>query len=150
LTLTSFGMAQRCRPHGRDSSPVVALWKDPARGIREIPLEAGAQGILLTCSAGRTTRRCMDGRRTVENSTEYFDVGVHQVRASSTGSGSSPSRSGTPIPPALEVLEITVLTSWAEAVAETLAFGPERVEAALADASAGAPWRAALGVAELS
>src|SRR5262249_12685527 len=106
--------------------------------------------ILLTCSAGRTTRRCIDGRRPVENCTEYFDVGVHQVRAASTGSGSPLSRSGTLIPPALEVLDITVLTSWAEAVAETLAFGPERVEAAIADASAGAPWRAGLGVAELS
>jgi hypothetical protein len=150
LTLTSFGMAQRCRPHGRDSSPVVALWKDPARGIREISLEAGAQGILLTCSAGRTARRSMDGRRPIDNCTEYFDVGVHQVRASSTGSGSPPTRPVTPLPPALEVLELTILTSWAEAVAETLACGPERVEAALADASAGAPWRAALGVAEPS
>jgi hypothetical protein len=150
LTLTSFGMVQRSRPHGRDSSPVVALWKDPTRGIREIPLEPGAQGVLLTCSAGRTTRRSIDGRRPVENSTQFFDVGVHQVRASSTGSGAPSSRSGTPSPRLLELDEITVLTSWAEAVAETVAFAPERVEAALADARAGAPWRAALGVPEPS
>jgi hypothetical protein len=150
LTLTSFGMVQRSRPHGRDSSPVVALWKDPARGIREIALETGAQGVLLTCSAGRTTRRSIDGRWPVENSTQFFDVGVHQVRASSTGSGSPASRSGTPSPRILELDEITVLTSWAEAVAEMLAFAPERVEAALTDARSGAPWRAALGVAEPS
>ena len=43
LTLTSFGMVQRSRPHGRDPSPVIALWKDPARGVREIPLETGAR-----------------------------------------------------------------------------------------------------------
>ena len=48
LTLTSAGMVQRCRPHGRDPSPVVALRRNPVRGLREIPLEAGAQGILLT------------------------------------------------------------------------------------------------------
>src|SRR5215813_12796296 len=29
LTLTSYGMVQRSRPHGRDASPVVALLKDP-------------------------------------------------------------------------------------------------------------------------
>ncbi len=39
LTLTSYGMVQRCRPHGRNSSPIIALWKDPVRGSREIPLE---------------------------------------------------------------------------------------------------------------
>jgi hypothetical protein len=43
LTLTSFGMVRRSRPHGRDSSPVVALWKDPVRGLREIRLETGSQ-----------------------------------------------------------------------------------------------------------
>src|SRR5499425_109592 len=48
LTLTSFGMVQRSRPHGRDSAPVIALWKDPVRGIREIHLEGDAQGVLLT------------------------------------------------------------------------------------------------------
>ena len=37
ITLTSFGMVQRSRPHGRDSSPVVALCKSPVRGSREIP-----------------------------------------------------------------------------------------------------------------
>jgi hypothetical protein len=31
LTLTSFGMVQRSRPHGRNASAVIALWKDPTR-----------------------------------------------------------------------------------------------------------------------
>src|SRR5262249_27046958 len=48
LTLTSFGMVQRSRPAQRDVSPIVALSRDPARGFREIPLEAGAQGVVLT------------------------------------------------------------------------------------------------------
>ena len=53
LTLTSFGMVQRSRPGGRDPSTVVALWKDPERGFREIPLESGAQAVLLTACGGR-------------------------------------------------------------------------------------------------
>jgi hypothetical protein len=32
LTLSSYGMAQRSRPHRRDASPIVALWRDHARG----------------------------------------------------------------------------------------------------------------------
>ena len=80
-TLTSYGMVQRSRPHGRDSAPVVGLWKDPVRGLREIPLEAGAQGVLLTVCGGRATRRSADRRHPVDNVTEYFDVAVYQVRA---------------------------------------------------------------------
>ena len=37
LTLTSYGMAERSRPHGRDASSVIALWKDPTQGVRENP-----------------------------------------------------------------------------------------------------------------
>jgi hypothetical protein len=150
LTLTSFGMVQRCRPHGRDSSPVVALWKDPVRGIREIPLEAGAQGVLLTVCGDRTSRRTADGRWPIDNVTRYFDVAVHQVRARSAGSGKSHSQSGTPVPRVLEAEELTILTGWAEAVAEALTYAPERVESLLADAHAGAPWRAELRIAEPS
>jgi hypothetical protein len=50
----------------------------------------------------------------------------------------------------LEGDELTILISWAEAVAEALACAPERVEAALAAADARAPWRAALGIEEPS
>ena len=57
LTLTSFGMVERSRPHGRDASRVIALWKDPSTGVREIPLEPGAHGVLLTVCMDRATRR---------------------------------------------------------------------------------------------
>ena len=150
LTLTSFGMVQRCRSRGRDSSPVVALWKDPVRGIREIPLEPGAQGILLTVCGGRATRRSADGRRPVDNVNEYFDVAVHQVRASRAGSDPSNSHSGTPAPRVLETDDLTILTGWAQALVEALAYAPECVEALLADAHGDAPWRAALGLPEPS
>ena len=35
LTLTSYGMVERSRPHGRDASRVIALWKDPHRDSRD-------------------------------------------------------------------------------------------------------------------
>jgi hypothetical protein len=150
LTLTSFGMVRRCRPHGRESSPVVALRKDPVRGLREIPLEPGAQGVLLTLCGDRATRRSADGRCPVDNVTEYFDVAVHQVRASSEASQLLSSQSETPARPALELEELTILTGWAQALAEAVAYAPERVDALLADARAGAPWRAALRIAQPS
>jgi hypothetical protein len=150
LTLTSYGMVQRSRPHGRDASPVVALLKDPVRGLREIRLETGAQGVLLTFCGDRTTRRSADGRCPIDNVTEYFDVAVHQVRASNAGLGASNSQSGTLAPRVLETDELTIFTGWAQALAEALAFAPECVEPLLADAQPGAPWRAALRIPEPS
>jgi hypothetical protein len=149
LTLTSFGMAQRSRPGGRAASPVVALWKDPVRGAREIPLESGAEGVLLTICSEQTTRRSADGRWPIENSPLLYDVAVYQVRSSRAGAGAPERPSAlTPNPPALGVHELAVLTSWAEGVAEALASAPDRLEATLSDAQQGAPWRAALGIEE--
>jgi hypothetical protein len=138
LTLTSFGMVQRSRPHGRDVAPVVALCKDPVRGTREIQLEAGAQGILLTVCGDYTSRLSADGRRPVDNVTHYFDVAVHQVRAASTGVPASTPRSATRVPRVLETEDLSVLTGWAQAVAEAMAFAPASLDALLAAAGAGA------------
>ncbi|MFL6097104.1 MAG: hypothetical protein ACJ71Y_16765, partial [Blastococcus sp.] len=46
LTLTASGMVQRSRPIGAPPSSVVALWKDPTRGLREISLDRGADGVV--------------------------------------------------------------------------------------------------------
>ena len=43
--------------------------KDPTRGVREIPLEPGAHGVLLTVCMDRATRYSADGRWPVDNST---------------------------------------------------------------------------------
>src|SRR5499433_2082985 len=150
LTLTSFGMVQRSRPHLRNTAPVVALWKDPVRGLREIPLEAGAQGILLTLSTDRGTRRSADGRFPVDNVIEQFDVAIHQVRAGNADSISSNSQPGPLAPCVLEGDELTVLTGWAQALAEALAYAPECVEVLLTNAKAGALWRHELQIAEPS
>jgi hypothetical protein len=141
LTLTSFGMVQRSRPHAREASRVVALWKDPASGVREIPLETGAQGVLLTTCMDRATRRSADGRWPVDNGTYCFNVAVQQISAASadTGPGSPPS--DPIIPHLLETDDLTVLTAWAEAVAEILECAPQRLEALLAEARADATWR---------
>jgi hypothetical protein len=47
--------------------------------------------------------------------------------------------------PVLNVKELRILTSWAEALAEVVFAGSERLETCLADAFAGAPWRVELG-----
>jgi hypothetical protein len=150
LTLTSFGMVQRSRPGRLDASTVVALWKDPERGLREIPLESGAQAVLLTACGSRATRRTADGRWPVDTGTHLFDVAVHQVRASDAGSSTLPARTRASLPRVLEVEDLTALTGWAEAVAQILAQAPERIPALLADARPGAAWRSGLDIADPS
>lgn len=49
-----------------------------------------------------------------------------------------------------EAVELTILTCWAEAVAEALAASPDQLNTILDDARAGAPWRRQLRVAEPS
>jgi len=150
LTLTSFGMVERSRPHDRDASRVIALWKDPTKGVREIPLEPGAHGVVLTLCMDRATRRSADGRWPVDNGTSCFDAAIHQVRASSAGSGLPLSRSTTPTAHTLPTEDLTVLTAWAEGVSEAAAHAPERIDSLLAEARAGATWRTALGLPEPS
>jgi hypothetical protein len=150
MTLTSYGMVQRSRPRGRAASSVVALWKDPSTGVHEIPLEAGAHGVLLTICMDRATRRSADGRIPVDNGTHAFDVTIHQVRASPTGSPSPRSAVGQAAPHVLESEELTVLTAWAEAVVEAMTHAPERAAQVLAEGRPGAQWRAAMGLPEPS
>jgi hypothetical protein len=148
LTLTSHGMVQRSRPLQQDVSTVVALWKDPSRGVREIPLEAEAEAVLLTVCMDRATRRSADARWPVDNGTACFDVAIHQINAATTATRASRPPSPAPRPRVLESDEVTVLTGWAEAVAEALAHAPERTADVLAEAGSGAPWRTAMGLAQ--
>jgi hypothetical protein len=150
LTLTSYGMAQRARPNRHERSSIIALWKDPVRGTREIPLETGAHGVLLTASVDLTVRRSGDGRRPVENCMEFFDVSIFQVRAAgSTPTPQTPTGSAPPDAP-LEPEELTILRSWAEAVAEVVASAPEQLDQALDELEGGEAWRAGLAIEEWS
>ena len=46
--------------------------------------------------------------------------------------------------------DLTILTGWAEAVAEAAAYAPERIAGILAEADGGRAWRAALGLPDPS
>jgi hypothetical protein len=83
-------------------------------------------------------RRTADGRWPVDNGSELFDISVYQVRAAKTGSGLAYQRTGSTAPPMLDTSELTILSCWAEAVADALAFAPEQLEAVRADALAAA------------
>jgi hypothetical protein len=150
LTLSSFGMVERSRPHDHGAAPIVALWKDPDSGVREISLEPGAHGIVLTVCMNRATRRSADGRWPVDNSTLCSAVALYQVRASDSGSGLPLSRSAPPMAQVLENEELTIVTAWAEGISEGLACAPEHLDALMSEARAGAPWRAGLGLPEPS
>jgi hypothetical protein len=50
----------------------------------------------------------------------------------------------------LDIDEVTILTSFAQALAEAVESAPDRVEDVLADAPAGAVWRTGLGIVEPS
>ena len=98
----------------------------------------------------RAIRRTADGRRPVDTGTHYFGAAVHPIRASDAGSNSSSADAGATLPRVLDVSDLTVLTGWAEAVAETLAHAPERIPARVEDVRPGAAWRSELGIAEPS
>jgi hypothetical protein len=150
LTLTSFGMAERSRPHGHDASPIIALWKDPNRGVREIRLDPGAYGVVLTVCMSRSPRRSADSRWPVDNGTAGYDVAVHQVKPANTSSEFRRPQAAEPTSRVLEVDELTILTAWAEGVAEVLAHAPGGAPSLLAEARSGASWRDVLGLAEPS
>jgi hypothetical protein len=59
LTLTSFGMVERCQPVGHNVAPVVALWKDPPAAHERYASRLGSAGILLTACTGRVTQRTL-------------------------------------------------------------------------------------------
>ena len=150
FTLSSFGMVQRSRPPGREPSRVFALWKDPARGTREIALDSGAQGVVITTCGARAARGTVDGRKPVDNAIEWFDVAVHQVRAATGPTREKVVRPETAGERVMEVDDLTVLTGWSQSLAEALALRPERVPALLADARTESGWRRALGIADPS
>lgn len=149
LTLTSLGMAERSRPNGHDPSRVIGLWKDPGRGARDIALEPGAHAVLLSAAFDRANRVTMDGRAPTDNETDFFDVGLHQIRADGRHWRTRPSGTRAPISVDLDVDDLTILTGWAEALAEMLAVAPERAEEVIAEGCAPA-WRTAFGIAEPS
>jgi hypothetical protein len=145
LTLTSLGMVERSRPPGAAPSRVVALWKDPTRGVHEIAVDPGAEAILLSTSVARAARHSADGRWPADDTTQLRDVGVHQVRAAAAPAGTAETApaAAADATPDLDECDLSVLAAWAQALAE--ADDAERV-AVLADMSSGAAWRHRVGL----
>jgi hypothetical protein len=140
-------MAQRSQTARHEASPVIALLKDSDHGTREISVKPGSHGVLLTLSGERASRRSADGRWPVATGTHYSAVAVHQIQAAGVGSWVAEPRPA-PTERLMEADEITILTSWAEGVAEALAHAPERTKDLLTDAGEGASWRDAFTLAE--
>jgi hypothetical protein len=149
LTLTPLGMVERSRPPGLPPSRVVALWKDPTRGVHEIALDAGAEAILLSTCADTATRHSADGRFPADDTTQLRDVGVHQLRAAAAVASpdAAAATDGTRIDgaPDLAELDLSVLAAWSQALAE--AGADEERDAVIADMASAAPWRPRLGLA---
>jgi hypothetical protein len=81
LTLSAWCMVDRCRPRGRDAARVVGLWKDPSNGFSEIPLESGAQGILLTaCVSPRSGAATTGVARCRTRSTSTLLASIRSAR----------------------------------------------------------------------
>jgi hypothetical protein len=151
LTLSSYGMVSRSRPHGHAASPVIGLWKDGQGGTREIPLDPDAHGVLLTIGVDHASRRSADGRLPVDTGFSLFDVGVNQIHAAPTPSSAASATPTMPAaPPALEVDDISILTGWAEGIAEALDYAPDKALPLLDQARDGTFWRKELGLSEPS
>ncbi|HLM06397.1 MAG TPA: hypothetical protein VK402_14560 [Blastococcus sp.] len=149
LTLTSHGMVQRSRPVGAPPSNVVALWKDPTRGLREISLGSGAPAVLMSMAVTRARRRCADGRTPLDNATGLVVAGVHDVVPAQEvvpHAGVERTVSGS----ALDAVDLTIVTSWADAVAEALEHSPEHVDELVAEVRPEAGWRRDLDLPEPS
>jgi hypothetical protein len=148
LTLSSFGFVQRSQPPGRQPSSVVSFWKDPVHGFHEIALEEGTQATLVSVAVGRTTRRSADGRFPIANTAELLVGDVRSIRADgehddvTRGSValSGEDRHPADTPP-LSTAELTILTSWAELLAEALSWVPDGMAGLLEDARPDAAWR---------
>ena len=98
LTLTSYGMATRCRPPGKPRSRVIAHWNSPADGPCGIELEPRAGGVLVSAVADEATVWTADGRRHPDVPQLRLEaVGQVRPRARSRASGGSrPRRSSSP------------------------------------------------------
>jgi hypothetical protein len=149
LTLSAKGMVDRSRPIGAPPSNVVAMWKDPTRGLREIGLESGAEAVLISVASTRSRRRVADGRMPVDNATGLVVAGVHPIVAA-RDAPPAPGGDGVVSRAALDAADLTIVTAWSDAFAGAQEHSPHEVAGLLADARPGAPWRAGLGLPEPS
>jgi hypothetical protein len=111
LCLTSAGMAElsKPRPGGTSRSHVVALWKDPERGLIEIDLPSGADAIVLNISVDYKEEWSIDGRSDGGLTGYPILSGVHYVNATQAASKKSKQSSEKPMT-ALSPVEASTLS----------------------------------------
>jgi hypothetical protein len=80
LALTSFGMVKRWNPRFGRLSKVVALWSDK-EGSREIELERGSDGILLTLKIEAEREVIADGRLEMSPTAKITLADVIQIQS---------------------------------------------------------------------
>jgi hypothetical protein len=82
LCLTSSGMAELSKPRpggGSSRSTIVALWKDPERGLIEIDLPNGTDAIVLNISVDYKEEWSIDGRSDGGGTGYPILSGVHYI-----------------------------------------------------------------------
>jgi hypothetical protein len=149
VTLTSYGMAQRCRPPHCTPSGVVALWKDPSGELTEISLEPGADAILVATHVTIGSSVTADGRKHLGSSRTISLAGAQSIYAER-----APVPGARNVGPAwvsakglreLNEREVSKATSWAEAAAEAVVADTESLEPLLVMATTN-DWRERLGL----
>jgi hypothetical protein len=79
LTLTALGMAWRSQPSGFNPSRVIALWKDPHRGLQQITLADDAKAVALTAHRREISVTSADGRSSSQPVSELVLSGLEQI-----------------------------------------------------------------------
>lgn len=79
ITLSSLGMVKKSLPPNVAPSRVVALWNDGVSFAREIELEEGAAGVLLSISVEARTEVMADGRKETKSTNCVKLGGIHQI-----------------------------------------------------------------------
>jgi hypothetical protein len=118
------------RHHTRKSLARDRALEGTRSRVRDSPLDPDAQGVLISVSGDRATRRSSSGRRPARNGSEFFDVSVYQIRASTKESARPSTQLGPTPQPVMESKELTILTPWAKALADGLSVAHERARAA--------------------
>jgi hypothetical protein len=84
ITLTSYGMVRRWKPEflSQPCPRIVALWNDGQGSAREIELEEGSIGVLLSLSLKGKLESTADGREEKYPTNTLTLGGIHQVKRS--------------------------------------------------------------------
>lgn len=80
LTFTPLGMCERSKPPGASPKRVVGLWKDARNGVKELDLEVGSSGLLLTLCNEWAHEWMADGRSDEGCAAQLYLGHVEQVR----------------------------------------------------------------------